>query len=193
MPAIPTGPAGVMPAMVPGATATPTFKDLAYAKVSATQKLDLYIPTGSRPFPVVVSIHGGDFMMGDKADPMGAAGVDQLLAAGYVIAVTNYRLSSEALAPAQIQDIKAAVRKSGWTFTQLGPRFGYGRKSIDRALYRPWPAVERLISAVVGEAPWVLWPSRYHRLSEANKTSILAGIERLRLRLAQEPSRIRPI
>ncbi|MEI7770353.1 MAG: alpha/beta hydrolase, partial [Chloroflexales bacterium] len=110
MPAIPTGPAGVMPAMVPGATATPTFKDLAYAKVSATQKLDLYIPTGSRPFPVVVSIHGGDFMMGDKADPMGAAGVDQLLAAGYAIAVTNYRLSSEALAPAQIQDIKAAVR-----------------------------------------------------------------------------------
>lgn len=91
------------------------------------------------------------------------------------------------------EDIKAAVRKSGWAFTQLGLRFGYGRKSVDRALYRPWPAVERLISAVVGEAPWVLWPSRYRSLSEADKTSILAGIERLRLRLAQEPSRIRPI
>ncbi|WP_255603930.1 alpha/beta hydrolase [Oscillochloris sp. ZM17-4] len=83
---------------------------MAYASLSAAQKLDLYIPEGAGPFPVVVSIHGGGFMMGDKADPMGTSGVDQLLAAGYAVAATNYRLSGEALAPAQIQDLKAAVR-----------------------------------------------------------------------------------
>ena len=36
--------------------------------------------------------------------------VDQLLAAGYAVASINYRLSGEAIYPAQIHDAKAAVR-----------------------------------------------------------------------------------
>jgi acetyl esterase/lipase len=93
------------------ASVAPTYADLAYANLSAAQKLDLYIPTmGSGPFPVVIMVHGGGFMMGDKADGAGLSGVDQLLAAGYVVASINYRLSSEATYPAQIFDAKAAVR-----------------------------------------------------------------------------------
>lgn len=93
------------------ASVAPTYKDLAYATVSDAQKLDLYIPTsGSVPFPVVIMVHGGGFMMGDKADGAGLTGVDQLLAAGYAVASINYRLSSEATYPAQINDAKAAVR-----------------------------------------------------------------------------------
>lgn len=87
--------------------ATPTFKDVVYASVSATQKLDLYLPEGSGPFPLVINVHGGGFMMGDKSNP---AGADEFLAAGYAVASVDYRLSGEALAPAQIQDVKAAVR-----------------------------------------------------------------------------------
>jgi acetyl esterase/lipase len=90
---------------------TPAYKDLAYATVSAAQKLDLYLPAaGSGPFPVVIMVHGGGFMFGDKADGMGLAGADQLLAAGYAVASINYRLSGEAQYPAQIFDAKAAVR-----------------------------------------------------------------------------------
>jgi acetyl esterase/lipase len=93
------------------ASVAPTYKDLAYASISSAQKLDLYVPTsGSGPFPVVVMVHGGGFMMGDKADGTGLAGVDQLLAAEYAVASINYRLSSEAVYPAQINDAKAAVR-----------------------------------------------------------------------------------
>jgi acetyl esterase/lipase len=93
------------------ASVTPAYQDLAYATVSSAQKLDLYLPTtGSGPFPVVVMVHGGGFMMGDKADGAGLAGVDQLLAAGYAVASINYRLSDEAHYPAQINDAKAAVR-----------------------------------------------------------------------------------
>jgi acetyl esterase/lipase len=104
-------PGGVMPGGdLPATTAKPQYPDLVYATVSATQKLDLYLPQGSGPFPVVVTIHGGGFMMGDKADAMGTAGADQFLAEGYAVAAVNYRLSSEAKAPAQIQDVKAAVR-----------------------------------------------------------------------------------
>ena len=90
---------------------TPAYKDLAYATISAAQKLDLYLPAaGSGPFPVVIMVHGGGFMFGDKADGMGLAGADQLLAAGYAVASINYRLSGEAQYPAQIFDAKAAVR-----------------------------------------------------------------------------------
>jgi acetyl esterase/lipase len=91
-------------------TATPTYEDLVYASTSAAQKLDLYLPEGNGPFPVVVMIHGGGFMVGDKADGMGLAGGDQLLKAGFAIASLNYRMSGEATFPAPIQDAKAAVR-----------------------------------------------------------------------------------
>lgn len=93
------------------ASVDPSFTDLAYADQSEAQKLDLYIPTaGEGPFPVVVMVHGGGFMFGDKADGAGLTGVDQLLEAGYAVASINYRLSGEAVWPAQINDAKAAVR-----------------------------------------------------------------------------------
>jgi acetyl esterase/lipase len=93
------------------ASVMPTYTNLPYATVSPAQKLDLYIPTmGNGPFPMVLMVHGGGFMMGDKADGTGLAGVDQLLAAGYAVASINYRLSGEAKYPAQINDAKAAVR-----------------------------------------------------------------------------------
>lgn len=102
--------------VLPGGSATfasvdPTYTDLAYASGSDAQKLDLYIPTaGTGPFPVVIMVHGGGFMFGDKADGAGLTGVDQLLAAGYAVASINYRLSAEAQYPAQIYDAKASVR-----------------------------------------------------------------------------------
>jgi acetyl esterase/lipase len=87
--------------------AAPAAKDIAYAAASAAQKLDIYLPDGAGPFPVIINIHGGGFMVGDKANP--ALG-DALLAAGYAVVSVNYRLAAEATYPAQIQDVKAAVR-----------------------------------------------------------------------------------
>lgn len=89
---------------------SPTYKDLAYTKVSGTQKLDLYIPTtGDGPFPVVINIHGGGFKFGDKGMLSEATG-KALLDAGYAVASIDYRLSGEAIFPAAVQDAKAAVR-----------------------------------------------------------------------------------
>ena len=43
--------------------------DIPYASISPAQKLDVYLPEkGQGPFPVIVSIHGGAFMFGDKRD-----------------------------------------------------------------------------------------------------------------------------
>jgi len=88
-----------------------TYSDIAYASVSSKQKLDLYIPTtGLQKYPLIVWIHGGAFMMGDKAAATETSMCNALVAKGFVVASLNYRLSSEAIYPAQIQDCKAAVR-----------------------------------------------------------------------------------
>lgn len=109
--AMPAGrPAGGPGASGPATTATPKYADVAYASLSSAEKLDLYIPEGSGPFPVIINIHGGGFMMGDKAGGDATGTIDALLSAGYAVASINYRLSAEAKAPAQIQDVKAAVR-----------------------------------------------------------------------------------
>jgi acetyl esterase/lipase len=84
--------------------------DLSYASLSPAQKLDIYLPeTGDGPFPVIVHIHGGAFLGGDKRDPQ-VQPVLGVLGHGYAVASINYRLSGEAIFPAQIQDVKAAIR-----------------------------------------------------------------------------------
>jgi acetyl esterase/lipase len=84
--------------------------DIAYADRSSFQRLDLYYPeAGKGPYPLILAVHGGAWMMCDKADiqilPMLRA-----LDRGYAVASVNYRLSWEAKFPAQIRDIKAAIR-----------------------------------------------------------------------------------
>jgi acetyl esterase/lipase len=89
-------------------TAGSKLSDIAYADLSSAQKMDIYIPEGTGPFPVVVLIHGGAFKMGDKG--MEASNAAALVAKGIAAASINYRLSGEARYPAQIEDCKAAVR-----------------------------------------------------------------------------------
>jgi acetyl esterase/lipase len=84
--------------------------DLPYAGLSPAQALDVYWPPdGNGPFPVIFSIHGGAFMGGDKRDiqlePALAA-----LARGYAVVSVNYRMSGEAVFPALVHDVKAAIR-----------------------------------------------------------------------------------
>lgn len=89
-------------------TASSKLSDIAYADLSSAQKMDIYLPEGTGPFPVVVLIHGGAFKMGDKG--MEASNAAALVAKGIAAASINYRLSGEARYPAQIEDCKAAVR-----------------------------------------------------------------------------------
>lgn len=85
-----------------------TYTDIAYASASSAQKMDIYVPAGTGPFPVVVMIHGGAFKSGSKSDE--ASNCATLVANGYIAVSINYRLSGEAKFPAQIEDCKAAVR-----------------------------------------------------------------------------------
>jgi len=83
-------------------------RDIAYVPGGGRSRiLDIYLPDQkTAPRPLMVWIHGGGWCSGDKALPPGLG----LLSRGYVVASINYRLSSEALFPAQIFDCKAAIR-----------------------------------------------------------------------------------
>lgn len=86
------------------------WTDLAYASASSAEKLDIYLPnSGNGPFPVIIQIHGGAFKSGDKASGE-LTPVLEALNRGYAVVAVNYRLSGEAQFPAQINDIKAAIR-----------------------------------------------------------------------------------
>jgi acetyl esterase/lipase len=83
-------------------------RDLVYKRVnSAVLTLDLYCPEKvSGPLPVIVWIHGGAWRSGRKERCPAVA----LVQDGYAVASINYRLTSAAPFPAQIEDCKAAVR-----------------------------------------------------------------------------------
>jgi acetyl esterase/lipase len=77
-------------------------------------QLDLWVPAGDAPAPLVVWVHGGGFMFGDRRhlpETLRPNQVfDALLAAGLAVATVDYRHALEAPFPAQLHDAKAAVR-----------------------------------------------------------------------------------
>jgi acetyl esterase/lipase len=87
------------------------FTDLEYNQVDGKRLLlDLYLPTKGRgPFPIVVFVHGGGWRSGDKKLSPNSPQLKQVRR-GYAVASINYRLSGEAIFPAQIEDCKAAIR-----------------------------------------------------------------------------------
>jgi len=75
---------------------------------SESQLLDLYVPTKSYPLiPLVVFIHGGAWLQGDKSEAKDIALV--LAQNGFAVASLNYRLSGQAQYPAQLQDCQRAI------------------------------------------------------------------------------------
>ena len=80
--------------------------------------LDLYLPaedTAAKPVPAVVHFHGGGWRVGERSslgpvtDGFSLAPFERLAAAGFAVVSADYRLSSQAVFPAQLEDAKAAV------------------------------------------------------------------------------------
>ncbi len=98
--------------------------DIPFAEVEGRRLLlDLYLPAGDvEAAPLVVYVHGGAWRSGSK-DGMPLA---ELVAAGFAAASVEYRLSPVARFPAQVHDLKAAVR----FLRAKGTEYGYDAARI---------------------------------------------------------------
>ena len=94
-------------------------RDVPYATQSASQKLDIYMLTKrDKPCPVIMWMHPGGFHEGDKDGsaiaPLAIVNmiklVQPMLEREYAAVSVNYRLSQEAIFPALMFDVKAAIR-----------------------------------------------------------------------------------
>jgi len=100
----------VLPLQVHAQPAVPIMhSDLPYANTGQRDLLlDLYLPplpdSAAAP-PLVVWLHGGAWRTGDRGTPPTG-----LIGQGYALASVDFRNSPEAPFPAQMHDIKAAIR-----------------------------------------------------------------------------------
>ncbi|MEU4123517.1 alpha/beta hydrolase [Streptomyces virginiae] len=104
---------------VPAVTGTDgvrRFDGITYATTPGYRPrlLDVQVPAGDGPFPAVVWIHGGGWLDGDRRYPPPTVPAALLhgavLAAGLALVSIDYRHSLEAPFPAQLHDVKAAIR-----------------------------------------------------------------------------------
>lgn len=82
------------------------FKNLIYSTTDGKDfGLDLYLPAGVPTPPLLVWVHGGAWQSGTKAQVPPA-----FVNNGFAVASLDFRQATEARFPAQIHDIKAAIR-----------------------------------------------------------------------------------
>lgn len=75
-------------------------------------RLDVHLPkNGTGPFPIMVCVYGSAWFSNSSKGTTFSTGLgQQLLANGFGVVSINHRSSSDAKFPAQIQDVKAAIR-----------------------------------------------------------------------------------
>ncbi len=109
-------------------------------------RLDVYIPRGAANAPVIVSIHGGLLMAGDRREDAFVG--QRFAAAGYVTAVISYRLSPQASHPAHIEDTAAAF---AWVKRNIRQHGG----DPDRILVTGHSAGAYLAMLLAADARWL--------------------------------------
>ena len=74
--------------------------------------LDIYLPAGAKgKVPIVIFVHGGGWLSNDKYADIGymKKTVAEIVGNGFALASIDYRFSTQAVFPAQIQDCNRAV------------------------------------------------------------------------------------
>lgn len=99
-------------------------RDMVYYTISRTPygkrelHADVFRPDNDSIYPALIMIHGGGWNSGDKSlqKPMAM----QIACRGYVAVPIEYRLIPEALYPAALHDVKAAIRWARANAGKLG-------------------------------------------------------------------------
>jgi hypothetical protein len=85
----------------------PTYRDVKYGPYPRNV-LDFWQAKADQPTPLLVSIHGGGFVQGNKS--VAPQLLKECLDAGISVAAISYRYSTQAIAPAPFQDGARAVQ-----------------------------------------------------------------------------------
>jgi acetyl esterase/lipase len=86
-------------------------RNLVYCQIAGRQlHIDAFTPSAQekKPVPAVIIVHGGGWRSGNRNQHIPLA--QHLAALGYACFTVEYRLSTEALYPAAVNDIKSAIR-----------------------------------------------------------------------------------
>ncbi len=84
-------------------------KDVAYGSDPA-QRLDVYLPREAHGAPVILMIHGGGWIIGDKGNAgVVAAKVAHWLPRGYIVVSANYRMARPPAPLEQADDVARAL------------------------------------------------------------------------------------
>jgi acetyl esterase/lipase len=109
------------PPAAPKKVPVKAVKDVTYYDGSGhdkiKHKLDLFLPEGGKGFPVLLFVHGGAWMHGDKSFLGFYSALARSLAAqGIGVVVTNYRLSPGVRHPEHVRDV---ARAFAWTHKNI--------------------------------------------------------------------------
>jgi acetyl esterase/lipase len=102
-------------------------KDIVYTAYGSRElHLDVFMPSGrgNEAYPGILIIHGGGWVSGERSMLVPMA--EQLAKHGFVAVTAEYRLGPEALYPAGVYDLKAAIR---W-MRAAGPEYGIDTNRI---------------------------------------------------------------
>lgn len=110
---------GLMPAAAEGQV----VKDVPYVESSTDpmHRLDIYIPDGKKPAPVLFWVHGGGLTGDDRGSNDNAPVGQRFAREGYVSVVISYRLSPQVTHPAHIEDVAKAF---AWTVRNISKHGG---------------------------------------------------------------------
>lgn len=87
---------------------TPTVAEYAYGRESERQRLDFWRVDSDKPAPLVVLIHGGAWIHGDKS-AYGTETIRPYLDAGIAVAAVNYRFIATAMEEGVEPPVKACL------------------------------------------------------------------------------------
>ena len=106
----------------------PTYADVVYGADSERQKFDFWKAESVKPTPVVLLIHGGGWMNGDK-NSYGNRPIKNLLDAGISVAAINYRFIPQAMEQKVEPPVKACVQDAARALQTI--RFNASKWNID--------------------------------------------------------------
>ena len=141
---------------------TPTAADVAYGE-HERQKFDFWQAKSDKPTPLVVMIHGGGWVNGDKRG-YGTAAIKPFLDAGISVASVNYRFIQHAMEMKVEPPVKAPLHDAARAIQVL------------RSKAKEWNLDETRVGATGGSAGACtsLWLAFHDDLADAKSTDPIA-------------------